>query len=199
MLKKYTLYLLISLLCFSLEVPIEELKKYKKITVYEKTFIYLSLDGFKIGDKINIQLKFDNGYYYDELPLGRYQSDTYTQSDFDNLVYYKSWSYSVSGTSHTFDFSIKLTKNSKYLLLGTPYFTDKPNTKLTVKHTHFNIVTIIIIVAVIIVALIIGLLVYRYIKRKRDFIAGPSNLQQPYQAPGYIPPSQPYYQTAPLY
>ena len=171
MLNKYFLYLLIGLICFSLEIPIKELPQFSQTTVYEQTYLYLNLDGFDKGSKVYIEFKFNNGYYYTEVPLGRYQSNTHNSGDFDYLAYYKSSSYSKSGTSYTFYFTIKLTKKTNYLLLGTPYFTDKPYTTLTVRHTKSSGMTKIIIIAVVIVVVVIIAIAigvaFRYYRRRQ--------------------------------
>ena len=136
MINKYSLYLLIGLICLSMEIEIKELPQFGETTVYGQTYLYLSLYGFDLGSKVYIELKFDNGYVYDEVPLGYYQSNTHNSADFNYLYYYRSSSYSKSGTSYTFYFTIKLTGITDYLLLGTPNFVDWPNTLVTVRHTE---------------------------------------------------------------
>lgn len=189
MLNKYYFYLLIGLITFSMEASIKQLPQFGQITVYEQTYLYLKLDGFDSGDKVYIELKFNNGYYYTDMPLGRYQSNTYNSADFDYLIYSRSSSYSKSGTSYTFYFTIKLSKKTNYLLLGTPYFTDKPYTTLTVRHTKSSgltkiIIIVVVIIAVIIIAIAIGV-AFRHFRRRQVALLSNTIPQTNYAQPLY--------------
>ena len=158
MLNKFTLFLLISLICTSMEAIIRELPQYGQVTESQQTYLYLSLAGFNSGDKIYIELEFNNGYIYTEAKLGHYQSNNNSSSDFENLSYHKSYTYSRSGYKHTFYFTIELTKNSKYLLLGTPRFTDDLYTTVTVRHTKSSGITVIVIVAIVFMVIIVAII-----------------------------------------
>ena len=184
-----------------MEAIIRELPQYGQVTESQQTYLYLSLAGFNSGDKIYIELEFNNGYIYTEAKLGHYQSNNNSSSDFENLSYHKSYTYSRSGYRHTFYFTIELTKNSKYLLLGTPRFTDDLYTTVTVRHTKSSGITVIVIVAIVFMVIIVAIIfacIFRYIKR-RHISPIPNPYPQPsYPSPQYIPPAQPYGQQ-PLY
>jgi len=186
MLNKYFLYLLMSFISLSIETYYtKELKQYDQITVYEPTYLYLSLDGFDKGDKVYINLEFE---YYNYLELKYRQSDTYSNyNDFNQNMFSTSYKdgYSQSGNSYTFYYTIKLYQNTNYLLLITP---SNFNDKLTIKHVKNNpLLTFLIIIGiiVIIVIAIIIIAICLYTRRKRKFLQTTTLPQQNYPTTTY--------------
>ena len=167
MLIKYFLYLLMIYITLSTELfHSKELKKYGRITVYYPTLVYLSLDGYDIGDKIHIYLDFEYNFYKEFELLYRLSDSHSTSEDYDSSNFEKSHrdsDYYNSERYYTFYYTIKLNKKTKYLLLITPLdFTDK----LIV--THVNKMLYIFLGTILLFLMIFCIIVFIYnIVRKR--------------------------------
>ena len=188
MLNKYFLYLLICLLCLSIEIEIEKLKQYGEKTLYEKTYLYLSLDGFDIGDEVYIELEFF--YSRSSAELDYLQSDTHNKMDFE----YDFNNYEIYGynNKYTFYFTIELRKKTDYLLLKPPNF----DYKLIVRHTRNSHKILLIIIGIIVILVIIAIIIAAIIrsKRKKQTLLLTTNLpKQNYTTyPNYVTNPQQY-------
>ena len=65
MLNKFSFYLLIGFIYLSIEIVIKELKQYSQISVYDQSYIYLSVDGFAKKCKVHFELKYYVTFYSD--------------------------------------------------------------------------------------------------------------------------------------
>jgi len=176
MLNKYFFYLLICLLCLSIEkTNIKELKQYGKKTVYEETFLYLSLEDFYKGDEVYIELEFDDKHSRSSMTIYYQQSDTYTEEDFeyfeDDFEDYKSKYFYKNGNNYTFYYTIDLKKKTDYLLLVTPDFDDE----LIVKHTKSSgkkkiLIGVGIVLIILIIIAIIMFVIWRVRRKKQTFL-----------------------------
>ena len=123
MLNKFFLYLLICLICLSKnQYPILELKQFGQKTLNYSAFLYLSLEGFDKGSKVNLELQFNNRANYSEISLFYLQSNTTNlASDQRSFSSYTSRRYTRNRTFVTFFFTIKLIMKSDFLILLTPF------------------------------------------------------------------------------
>jgi len=208
--KKYFLYLL-SLIYLSIETKIELLDKYSERTVYEPTYIFLTLNGVYKGDELTFDLILLANYeeyltyteiYYKQANDYSYNEFEYSY-DFEKLGIY--YDYNTTWGHYYFHFSIKLEKNTDYLLIKTPI--DFYN-QVKIRHNNIidnsssdsdsyfdpyfdsddydfltNIGIAVIIVTLIIFAIIITIICCMYARRKYRFLPTKTFPQQNYPSP----------------
>ena len=66
--------LLILLLLFCLTLEYRQLSQYGSISTSSPANFYLRLDGFKSGDKVYIEVSYDNYWYYDSYTISYRQT-----------------------------------------------------------------------------------------------------------------------------
>ena len=170
--KKYFLYLLIVLIYLSIEAEIKLLDKYSQITVYEQTYLYLSLDGIDKEDELSFKMEIiDKLSKYPYLVELYYkQASDYSEYEFENYDFEKLSILSDDRNSihYYYHFTIKLTRNTDYLLLKTP---SNFYNEVTIIHTKIKsngIVKIIVIITIIVI--LIAIFIYIYLRRKKRFL-----------------------------
>ena len=111
------MYLLILLLLFCLSLEYKQLYQNNSTTIYGSDNFYLSLDGFKSGDKVYIEISYDSYFYYSptiQYKQSNYSSDNeFNSNSFSNM---SSETITTTNSKKTHNYSIKLNANYKYLL-----------------------------------------------------------------------------------
>ena len=171
---KYYLYLLICLICLSIErsIDIIELKHFDQITINQQiylTYLYFNLDGFDKGSKVHIKLEMGlNKNYYTVMGIKYRLSNNYTANDYMKFEFieYKEKISDESKSSSIFYYTIKIPSKYNYLLIKLPDYICKQTI------THFKVknrakIMIIIISIVVIILIIIAAIIY-YDKNRKD-------------------------------
>lgn len=150
----------------SLAGSYNELPQYGEIKASDRSFIYMKLNGFKKGDKIYIELSFDNGYTSPDYSLELLYKET---NDLDNIgsTFNISKSYkfyeSDYSTFYSFTFKIELSGDYNFIVFVMPSFSD-PKTKknisttFTVRHTKeskVGLIMLIIFICFIVIAIVV--------------------------------------------
>lgn len=201
----FILYTIISQISAAVELP-----QYGKVYVYGHNYVYLSLDGFKSGDKVYLKVSFNNGHTLVNNRLSIFYVETDSTSTTSGLTTYTSESYSISNYDHTFYYTITLKNNYQYLVIRSPKITysnsdEEVTTLYTIEHTKSNVLVIVIVFIVIIILAIVAFFIFRYVRRKaQDALIQPTYSNQPAYTnqpaysnqPAYVPPSG-YPQTQP--
>ena len=135
MFNKIMFYILYFLMNSSLEQEyIKDLPQYSFVSDTLRRVFSLSLDNFKSNDILYFEVSFSDDNDYDLISLSFLESDIKSYNgynDFTNIISEKRFK---SGTSYNFYFSYTLKNKKKYLLILTPYFKYKYDTKYILKH-----------------------------------------------------------------
>ena len=197
---KKIIYFFILHIIISKISAVTELPQYGKVSVYGQSYVYLDLDGFEFGDKINLQVSFNNGYKLVNNRLSIYYVETDDYSKTSGLSSYSSESYYISGYDHTFYYTITLKENCNYLVIRSPKITyssssEEVSTLYTIEHTSSNVLLIVIVIIVIIIIGIASFFIFRYVRRKsQEALIQPTIPNQPaYVPPPSVPQAQPAY------
>ena len=187
------------LICLSLEYI--KLNQYSSTTIYGSDDFYLSLSGFKSGDKVYIEVSY-NSYISYSHTIKYKQSNSHFNSDFNDLY---SFTYMISGSTSTSNYkkttyyTIKLTGNYDYLLFKF----SGGNTWFTIKHTRSSPTWIIIVCVSALVAIVATAVIFYWCRRRSvpdyatridDPLVSTYPVVQPQpQPPVYVQPAyQPY-------
>ena len=188
---------LILFLLFCLTLEYDQLSQYGSKLIYGASNFYLSLDGFKSGDKVYIEVSYDTYYYYSYSFYYR-ESNYCSESDFSNSYFssLKSGTTSTSNYQRTTYYTIKLNGNYKYLLFkfsGSPIW-------YTIRHSKSS-PTWIIIVCISAFVAIVATAVIIYWCRRRSLPDYASRLDGPLVSPYPVvqPQPQPPIYTQPGY
>ena len=203
--KKATYLLLLLMISFTAEYEIIELPQYGSKHANTPAGFYLSLDGFKKGDDIYIDLSYDNEIPFESLSLFYAESDDYSRLSFSKATSIQySYYTKVLGNTVVYEFSIELKENMKYFLINIPEYTSNGNRviyEITVSHvkkTSAGIVMLIIFIVfgiIIFLAIFIPLLrcIIKKIKLRRAEQAinftNPNSAIQPHSQYSVMPPS----------
>ena len=169
MFNKIIICILFLLINSTLQQTRKELQQYGKITTSSQIVVYMSLDGFKAGDKVYFEGSY-SGHEFSEIPLYFKEVDDYT-SAMTGYEQVFSNSHSQIGLQLTYYITYTLKGNSKYLLIATPDFhTQGISVTFTLEHTKGSNIglIILIIVAVIIVAVVVAFIICRC-RRKNSY------------------------------
>ena len=161
-----TIYLLLLLIISSFEAQFEiiELPQYGSKHANTPAGFYLSLDGFKKGDKLYINLSYDNGMTFENLKLYYAESDDYSRTSFNKATTIEYSYYTQElGNTVVYDFSIELKNNTKYFLIYIPVYTYKDNRviyEITVSHVKKTSADIVVLIIFIVFGIIIFLAIF---------------------------------------
>ena len=135
MFNKIMFYILYFLMNSSLEQEyIKDLPQYSFVSDTLRRVFSLSLDNFKSNDILYFKVSFSDDNDYDSISLSFLESDIKSYDKYSDFTNIKSEIYYKSGTSYNFYFSYTLKNKKKYLLILTPYFKYKYDTKYILKH-----------------------------------------------------------------
>ena len=191
---------LIILLLFCLTLEYEQLSQYGSKVIHGSSYFYLSLAGFKSGDKVYIEVSYDYSYYYYYSYSFYYrESNSYYDSEFSNSNLFTpltSGTTSTTNNKQTKYYTIKLKGNYNYLLFRF----SGGSTWYTIKHAKSS-PTWIIIVCISAFVAIIATAVIIYWCRRRSIPDYSSRVDGPLVSPYPIvqPQPQPPIYTQPVY
>ena len=132
---------LILFLLFCLTLEYDRLSQYDSKVIYGSGNFYLSLSGFKSGDKVYIEVSYDS-FFYETHSIYCRQSNYYSDSEFSySFTLLTSGTTSTSNNKHTTYYTIKLNGNYNYLLFK---FVGS-STWFTIKHAKSSPTWIIIV------------------------------------------------------
>ena len=177
-----------------LDLPFQELPQFGKIELYQQSCVILSLEGFKQGDEIYLELIIDflaasvgEEKFLSSLTLDVWENDKLEYKD-ETQQFITDYKY-LKEDIHTFYiyYTIKLKANYKYLIFITPEFPyekfpdehelDPLRPSAVLLHNEHDYkgsssVVIIIVASVFIVigVAIIVFLLFRRIRKKRNQI-----------------------------
>ena len=191
--------ILILLLLFCLTLEATKLSQYGSRTFSGYDNLYLSLKGFKSGDKVYIEVSY-NPYLYYSYSISYKLSNSYYDSDYiyDLFSYFYSSSTSTSKSKKTDYYTIKLYGNYDYLLLKF----SGGSTWYTIRHTKSSLSWIIIVCISAFVAIVATAVIFYWCRRRSmpDYetrvdapLVSPYPVVQPqpqppvYAQPGYQP------------
>ena len=123
-------FLLISKIFLDTTVPVIKLPQYGELRLYEKNWLYLSLDGYKEGDEIYLILRIEDGFNINlnNLVLNVCETDDYLNFNIETLQFITDYKY-MEERPHIMNYyiyyTIKLQANYKYLIIITPYKPDQ--------------------------------------------------------------------------
>jgi hypothetical protein len=188
---------LIMLLLFCLTLEYEQLSQYGSKVIHGSSYFYLSLAGFKSGDKVYIEVSYDSYYYFSHSIYYR-QSNSYFDSEFssNSFILMTSGTTSTSNNKHTKYYTIKLNGNYNYLLFKF----SGDSTWFTIRHAKSS-PTWIIIVCISALVAIVATAVIIYWCRRRSLPDYASRVDGPLVSPYPIvqPQPQPPIYTQPVY
>ena len=207
MLGKKATYLLLLLMIsyFTAEYEIIELPQYGSKHTNTPAGFYLSLDGFKKGDNIYINLSYDNEVPFESLSFYYAESDDYSKLSFSEATS-KQFSYytEILGNTVVYKFSIELTDNKKYFLINIPEYTYEDIRviyEITVSHVKKKSAGIVMLIIFIVFGVVIFLTIFipilrciiKKIKLRRAEQAinftNPNSAIQPHSEYSVMPPS----------
>ena len=207
MLGKKATYLLLLLMIssFTAEYEIIELPQYGSKTANTPAGFYLSLDGFKKGDDIYIDLSYDDEIPFESLSFYYAESDDYSRLSFSKATSIQySYYTQVLGNTVVYEFSIELKYNKKYFLIKIPEYTSNGNKviyEITVSHVKKTSAGIVMLIIFIVFGVIIFLAIFipilrciiKKIKLRRAEQAinftNPNSAIQPHSQYSVMPPS----------
>jgi len=188
---------LILLLLFCLTLEAIQLSQYGSYSFSGNINLYLSLNGFKSGDKVYIEVSHSSFFYYTH-SISYSLSNSYYDSDYsyNSFSYLYSGSTSTSNSKKTYYYTIKLTGNYNYLLLK---FTGG-STWYTIKHTKSSPTWIIIVCISAFVAIVATAVIF-YWCRRRSMPDYATRVDAPLVSPYPVvqPQPQPVVYTQPTY
>ena len=187
------------------QFPIYELPKYGSKTSETPVGLYLSLDGFKAGDNIYLDLSYYNEIEFEYICIYYVESDDYLRSSFSFYTTECSYYTQVLGDLIVYSLSIKLEKDAKYLLIYVPIYKHNDNRvvyEMTLSHVKKSSAGIILKIIFIIFGVLIFLAIFIpilrcIIKRAKarkpqetiDYPKQDAPIQPSSENLGYIPPS----------
>ena len=182
-------------------VPIIKFPKYGQVRLYERSYLYLNLDGYKQGDEIYIILTIDDFYFnnLNDLALIICETNQYKEFNRDTRQVISDYKYMQErphSISYYIYYTIKLQGNFKYLVIVTPKlpFNDihepeieaiKEIRKWIIYHDKYgpNFVDhIVLIICFIVIFILIACIVIFFIIKKRKFRKNNNDIQQQFIA-----------------
>ena len=135
MFNKIMFYILYFLMNSSLEQEyIKDLPQYSFVSDTLRRVFSLSLDNFKSNDILYFEVSFYDGNNYDSILLSFLESDIKSYNKYSDFTNIKSKIRFKDGISYNFYFSYTLKNKKNNLLILTPYFDYKYDTKYILKH-----------------------------------------------------------------
>ena len=180
------LFLLISnILLDGSQVPVIKLPKFGDVRLYERSYLYLDLDGYKQGDEIYIILEIEDFLFTNLNELSLIVCETNEYKEFNQgtrqlINDYKYMQETPGALNYWIYYTIKLQGNFKYLVIVTPkqplqdiyepeIVITKEMRKWIIYHDdpYFVEKIIIIIIFVVLFILIAGVVIFIIIKRRK--------------------------------
>ena len=182
-------------------VPIIELPKYGEVRLYERSYLYLNLDGYKQGDEIYIILTIDDFLFTNLNDLALIICETNQYKEFNQntrqvISDYKYMQERPHAMSYYIYYTIKLQGNFKYLVIVTPKLPlndihepeidiIKETRKWIIYHDKYgpNLADhIVLIICFIVIFISIAFLVIFFIIKRRKFRQNNNDIQQQFIA-----------------